>query len=220
LGLSFVVLALTTGCRKKDEIRQYRVPSQLAIERANSGEKAPDKVGKSDADPSKAGGGMFRPPVTDHPPVAPPRVALSYDVPEGWKPGRSGGMRKAAFVATDGDKQVETTVIDLPMAAGDVAANVNRWRGQLGLAPLSAAELEKEVQSIKLGEVKGRYVALFTADDVKPGRAILGVLAAASGKVWFITLKGDAELARREQERFEAFVRSVRFDAPKETGDG
>ena len=39
--------------------------------------------------------------------------------------------------------------------------------------------------------------------------SILGVMAAAGGRVWFTKLLGDADLAQREKPRFEAFVKSL-----------
>jgi hypothetical protein len=42
-------------------------------------------------------------------------------------------------------------------------------------------------------------------------QAILGVMAAAGGRLWFIKLKGDHDLAAREKPRFEAFVKSLKL---------
>ena len=43
---------------------------------------------------------------------------------------------------------------------------------------------------------------------------ILGVIAIEAGRVWVIKLKGDTELAAREKQNFESFVRSIRFSKP------
>ena len=46
----------------------------------------------------------------------------------------SGGMRKAAFAVEDGSRSVSITVVVTEGSlAADIAANVNRWRGQFGL---------------------------------------------------------------------------------------
>jgi hypothetical protein len=41
-----------------------------------------------------------------------------------------------------------------------------------------------------------------------------------SGMVWFVKLIGDAPLAIREKERFEAFVKSLKLGAEKDGNDG
>jgi hypothetical protein len=98
--------------------------------------------------------------------------------------------------------------------------NVNRWRGQIGLPPVTAAELEEQVSQIDLGGVTGQYVRLYPAEDAESGQAILAVIAIAGDRAWFFKLMGDAELARREQSRFEDFVRSVQFVSADGAVDG
>lgn len=141
----------------------------------------------------------------------PDAAASKYEVPEGWVLGKVGGMRKAAFTVAEGEKKVEITVIDLPPMAGDVLANVNRWRGQVGLEPVTPKELKEQLTTIKVDSLDGSYVELIgpPKDDRRP--AILGVIVPTRGRVWFLKLTGDAELAAREKKRFEEFVKSVHF---------
>jgi len=156
---------------------------------------------------------------TGHPPVAgsnrPPRQATgrvsvpTFQVPKGWQSGEVRGYRKAAFKVTDGSKQVEITLIDLP--ASDPTANFNRWRGQVGLPPASADEIRKQVKSIDIGRTKGLYIELDGPAGSSPQRTILGVIAIQGRTAWFIKLMGDSTLAQREKSRFESFVKSLRF---------
>ena len=138
-------------------------------------------------------------------------AVLSYDTPEGWQKGRVGGLRKAAFTVADGEQEAEITVIDLAAGAGDLLSNVNRWRKQVLLDETTGQALAEELEVIKLGEVQGQYVKLIGPAGADPG-AILGVIAIRGDKSWFVKLSGDAKLAEREEERFKAFVRSVRFN--------
>ncbi len=131
----------------------------------------------------------------------------AYKAPDEWSAGQAGGMRKAAFDVKDGSNSVEITVTNLAAAAGELLPNVNRWRGQVSLAPVTQAELEASLQSINLGDVDGSFVELAGPD----GQTILGVIAVHGDKAWFVKLTGDSELAEREKERFEEFVRSIRF---------
>ncbi len=90
-------------------------------------------------------------------------------------------------------------------------ANVNRWRGQLNLDEVAASALAKLVKPISVGGAAGSYVQLTGPADAKPQQTILGVIAPHGEQVWFIKLQGDAPLAERERERFEAFVKSIKF---------
>lgn len=139
--------------------------------------------------------------------------ALKYDAPAEWKAGRSGGLRKAAFDVIDGDQKVEITVIDLEPAAAELLPNVNRWREQVGLSEQTKAELDKELKSLPISGKQGQYVVLEGPGKAGTPQTILGVIVQHSGRVWFVKLMGDGPLAAREKERFEAFVKSVKFGA-------
>jgi hypothetical protein len=145
-------------------------------------------------------------------PSRPPQAAtpkLTYAKPPGWRPGRMSSMRKAAFVAGDGDSLAEITVIDLPRDANDVFSNVNRWRGQVGLAPIARDQLDDATRRIEAGPVGGDYFPLY-GDE----KAILGTILFVGDKAWFVKLTGPAVLAKSEQSNYEEFVESLRFDPP------
>lgn len=140
-----------------------------------------------------------------------PAVNLTYDVPEGWKPGRVGGLRKAAFEIAKDSRAVEVTIIDLPAEVGQRPPNINRWRGQVGLPELDDAALQPTIQSLPIGDLTGDYVELVGDADAAKPQTILGVIVDFGEKAWFIKLQGDTELALQEKSRFESFAKSVRF---------
>lgn len=157
----------------------------------------------------------------DHPPIdsvksasvpsaSPPKAAsgggLKYDAPPEWSPGKANAFSLAAFKVIDGDAQADITV---STAGGALLDNVNRWRGQLSLPPIDAAELAKSASKIETLGTTGDYVEIVGPDGAKR-EAILGVAAEAGGRTWFVKLKGDAKLAEREKPRFEAFVKSLK----------
>lgn len=146
--------------------------------------------------------------------AAPAAPAIKYETPEGWQPGRVGGLRKAAFTVTDDELgKIEATVIDLPReAGGDRLANVNRWRMQVGLKEIDEKELKEQLQSLEIGDLKGDYCILVGEPSGGRTQTILGVLLDRDDLTWFIKLQGDAKLAERERERFEAFAKSLRFE--------
>ena len=61
-------------------------------------------------------------------------------------------MRVASFkIQGQNGKQADVSVIPLPGLAGSDEANVNRWRGQVGLPPVSPDELKKSAENIEAG---------------------------------------------------------------------
>jgi hypothetical protein len=133
---------------------------------------------------------------------------VRFTAPPEWSPGKASAFSVAAFKVSDGEKQAEITV---STAGGDFLANVNRWRGQLSLPPISAADLAQAAKKIETLGVSGNYVEINGPDSAAKRETILGVQAQAGGDTWFVKLRGDAELVQREKSRFEAFVKTLQL---------
>lgn len=136
---------------------------------------------------------------------------LQYVAPPGWSIGTVSGMRQAAFEVADGDQSVEITVINLPVSGGDRLSNVNRWREQIGLTPLTSNELARVMESIEIDGLPGEFVQLAADESQQYRQAVLGALVDDGGKTWFFKLMGDADLALQEQATFLEFLQSVSF---------
>jgi hypothetical protein len=159
------------------------------------------------------------PMIAEHGPAAGEQPAeIHFEIPPGWNQAPAGGMRKAAFDVGDAEKHALVTVIDLGPEAGGLLANVNRWRGQLQLPPISQDELAKQVKPLPVDGQKGDYVELFGPATVEPRQATLAVMVEQGGKNWFIKLSGEASIAQREKPHFEAFARSLRL-SPQASAD-
>lgn len=164
------------------------------------------------------GKGMQRPAMpSGHPPVpsgrrpAPAATNFKYDKPAGWQEDntrRSAFAPDLAFNVKDGDQSARVTVF---RQAGDLLANVNRWRtGDLQLPALIQAEVERLRQRIEVDGQPADFVDLVNADA--PGHPrVLGVVAPRRDAIWTFTMKGPAELLEKQKPAFEAFVKSVRF---------
>ncbi|MGH7973744.1 MAG: hypothetical protein ACREIC_33925, partial [Limisphaerales bacterium] len=128
LLVSSVWLALVlglAGCGRND-IKVYRVAKE---------QPATDSMDQ--------GNGAMPP---GHPDMggATARPGLKYTVPSGWEETAPGEMAVASFhVKGDGGKQAVVGVFPFPGMAGGDLQNVNRWRGQVGLAPMSEEEMSK-----------------------------------------------------------------------------
>src|SRR5687768_12241823 len=69
------------------------------------------------------------------------QVGLQWTVPAAWRPIPASGMRYAAFQITEDEPAVVLTVIPLPPSP--LAANVNRWEGELGLPASKEEDVDK-----------------------------------------------------------------------------
>lgn len=127
----------------------------------------------------------------------------SWSVPDGWKDLGASGMRLAAFDAGG----VQVTVIALGSEAGDVRANVQRWRSQLGLSEASREEVGSHVTKVKVGGAEGSYIDI---EGGKNGRMIAAMVE-RGGRVWFFKMMGDRAIVAKQKENFDKFIASVRF---------
>ena len=90
-------------------------------------------------------------------------------------------------------------------------ANVNRWRGQIGLPPVP----EKEASALAVPLEAGGKTLLVDLNGTdprtgKPSRMLVAVLP-ESGRTWFVKLTGGDGAVGREKEVFTRFVRSVQL---------
>ena len=157
-------------------------------------------------------GSMGNMPAGQLPP--PPRpsgaAAIKWTVPKGWTETPGSNMRFATLTPPGAGK-AELSVVVLPGAAGGEPANVNRWRGQIGLAPLDDAALAKAVKVVKskAGEV---HLYDFTSEGQAPSRMISGLLSTSDGNTWFLKLTGDAAPVGAAKADYLRFLESLHLD--------
>ena len=86
--------------------------------------------------------------------------------------------------------------------AGSDAANVNRWRGQVGLSPVSPDELKKSAENV---EAAGQPAQLYDIAGQNPGSGgaerILGVIQHRDDMAWFFKMTGDAGWLNNKNRR-------------------
>ena len=163
----------------------------------------------------RVGGGDAAPtPATPTPPPAPAMPKIQVNAPEGWEEGAPSSMRVASFAIKGADgATADVSVIPLPGNSGSVLDNVNRWRGQIQLPPLSSAE-DPAVGT----EMEGKAGKMIVTHMVSEGAVLEGKKAAISaailkvdGMSWFFKITGDAALVEANREKFEEFARSATF---------
>ena len=134
---------------------------------------------------------------------------LHWTLPSGWTEVAPGAMSIATFkVSGPNGAEAEVSVVPLPGAAGGDAANVNRWRGQVGLPAATADELQKMGEAVQISDQSATLYDIVGSDNAK---RILGVMQDRSGSTWFFKMTGEAGLVEQQKPEFIAFLKSVTF---------
>jgi hypothetical protein len=118
-------------------------------------------------------------------------------------------MVLASFSAGPEGHSVDITVSAFPGDVGGAAANINRWRGQIGLAPLPDEQAIALLSKIETADGEGQLVELTSTSGDEPLR-MLGAIVPRGGQTWFYKLVGHAHTADEQKSAFLEFLRSAR----------
>jgi hypothetical protein len=192
-----VLAAAAAGCGRND-IQVYRVAKEP---------EAPQAQAQAQAQPATMPAG--------HPDISAATPGLKWKLPAGWQETAPGEMRVASFrVAGEGGKLADVSIVPLPGLAGRDLDNVNRWRGQVGLGPITEQELPKLAESLEIG---GQPAQLYDQAGQNPGSGdktrILAALTRRDGVAWFFKMTGDDALVAQQKPAFIEFLKSLTFPA-------
>ena len=147
-------------------------------------------------------------PKTAEGPVAAPSVpagGLAWTVPKGWTQTLGGEMRLATLQPPAGS--CEVSVVALAGDGGGDLGNVNRWRGQLALPPISAEDLRAPSS---LATPVGRARLYDFASASSPVKRMVAAVVDHGGKTWFFKLSGDSSAVAASRGGFVALLSSLR----------
>lgn len=117
--------------------------------------------------------------------------------PADWKALTPGQMQAAKFsVGT-----AEVSVAIFPSDVGGLAANVNRWRGQLGLPQLSTEEAAAAAKPLASGPEGSVSVDMENA-----GKSMTAAIVTRGGQWFFYKLTGETAAVQAARESFLAFA--------------
>jgi len=153
---------------------------------------------------------------------------LNWTLPDGWTAKPAGEMRLASFSAPGKNgNAVDISVVPLPGMAGGDLNNVNRWRGQVGLDPISADDLPKQGQPVTVGDSQA---VLYDLTGIPAAGGMAAIPAGADGKgrilavglhredmMWFFKATGDDDSVGLQKDSFISFLKSLQFAAPNAT---
>ena len=132
---------------------------------------------------------------------------VGYDLPTGWSKAANDTFSQVALEAGEGANGIRVTFSALAAAAGDLGPNINRWRRQVGLGPVSDEDIQAAAKEMEIGGVKAPYVEL-----QGPQESIYGAIVMHEDKAWFIKLRGSNSAAEAEQTKFQELLKSIRFE--------
>ena len=134
---------------------------------------------------------------------------IKWKTPEGWTEAPPSSMRYASFsVSGEDDAKIDISIVTFPGEGGSNADNVNRWRRQIGLAPLDDKEITTVIVPVNAGS------ANFSTVDIAGGDSrVVAAWTRRSGRSWFFKMSGPGPMIEREKPKFFDFLRSIEFSS-------
>jgi hypothetical protein len=124
--------------------------------------------------------------------------------PANWKEQPAGQMVLASYTADGADISVSA----FEGSTGGLLANVNRWRGQVGLGPIGGDQLPREVKEIELADGSKASVVDVAGTSARTGKAarLYGLVVPRGDKTWFYKMLGDSDAVAREITHLAEFA--------------
>jgi hypothetical protein len=191
-------ILLWSGCRDR-KVNAYRIPKE---------KDQPMPVMSAAANPPAGPGGAQAPGMADTPVVTASGSGLAWTAPAGWKAKAASAMRKGSYGIAGAGGEADLSITAFPGDVGGEVANLNRWRGQISLAPLVEGEVAAAVTRIKQGGLDLTVVD-FTGTGASPQR-ILGAMVPFGGATWFFKLMGPAPAVAEAKPAFLEFLKTVK----------
>lgn len=208
LALSTLLLApVILGACRDPKVASYRVPKDAAAE-----QEAAKAAARASASMMPGGSGTAMPPAgSSGAATGGLQTAQGHDLewkaPSHWAKKTASSMRKATYAISEGDATADLAVTAFPGDVGGEVANVNRWRGQVGLQPVSEAEALSSVVRL---EANGLKIGVVDIVDSSGSTRMLGAWVPFEGATWFFKLLGPDAVVAKEKPAFLEFLKTVK----------
>lgn len=142
--------------------------------------------------------------------ATPSSSKFSWSKPEGWMNTPDRPMREVTYTIAG----AECYVALLGGMAGGIDANINRWVGQMGQAPLTEQEIKALPtitilgQQAPLVEVKGAFSGMQGGEV--PNQMLLGAVCPLDNQTLFVKMTGPEEAVAAQAANFVAFCESIK----------
>ena len=194
VGLA-TAMALTTGCDDREAaIRSYSAPKDAVVTPATG-------PAASQAAPLAAEAGAQD-------------LPFKWTLPSGWKQDPQPRAMRVATVNVEADGKRGELIVTRFRAGGfgSLLDNLNRWRQQVGLEPLTD-EKAATPETTKVGGVDAKvYDFTGPAAGGNPAKRNRVVMAQTSaGDVWFFRFNGPADFVESQKAAFDQLLQSIEF---------
>ena len=130
---------------------------------------------------------------------------LQWTAPAGWTVKPLGPMRKGSYAVKGSGGEADLSITAFPGATGGLEANLNRWRGQMGLPP---APPEEVVAATEKFESHG--LPFIVVDYPGNCNRLVGAIVPYGGNSWFFKLTGPDAVVAGQKAAFLEFLHTVR----------
>lgn len=135
-----------------------------------------------------------------------PDFPFSVTFSSDWRFEAPAVMQKAKAKLTGHNHDaIVFTAASFPGTVGTIASNINRWQGQLGLAPTSEDATQAYFTDMTLGKVKTQWVSL-----ENNGRGFEIAVFMYDDATWFFKWDGPSADLTHHLDSFYDVVRSIR----------
>jgi len=203
-------------------IRELDTAQRLRMERVTQAppmaEAMPDPTATSEATPAP------EPPAaaSEAPAAMPSPSDYRWNMPTGWVEQPSTSMRLANF-HVEGHPEAEVYFGVLPGDGGGLAANVNRWRRQMGHEPLDDEVVESlpikplflkpEPKNATFVMLEGPFTGM--GGETKEDYMLYGLMLVDEGSAYYVKMIGPKEVLQGELSSFQEFAQSIRSANPQ-----
>lgn len=132
--------------------------------------------------------------------------ALKWTAPAHWQERAPGSVRKGSYtIVGENGASGDLGITAFPGDTGGLHANINRWRGQIGLQPAANAEIEKSIEQFNVNGLRIDFVEMVGPSGIR----LLGAIVPHNQETWFFKLTGPDALIARERAAFRDFVNTI-----------
>lgn len=202
-----VSLVLIAGCRDR-EITAYRAPKDKPAPQMPAATASADTNNLPPGHPSIGPGGAQAMPGGDMANTAVPTASgsdLRWTAPAAWSAKALGQMRKGSFTVKGDGGEADLSITAFPGATGGLEANLNRWRGQVGLSPLSPEEVVAATEKFEANGLQFTVV-----DYAGNGTRLIGAIVPYGSNSWFFKLMGPDAVVAGKKAEFVEFLHTVK----------
>lgn len=138
---------------------------------------------------------------------ADPDANISWTLPQGWTAKGGTGMRLANLSVKTGSDEVSGYIISLTGNWGSPQGNINRWRKEIGLEPLSEKETLKLIKPFS-PESPGKKFVFLQGDSEDDSGQLIGIVP-INNRTIFVKLTGSTEVLHTILKNFKTFCLSI-----------